>query len=147
MKVVDINNIWKNKHTPVVYRPKNNDIRIKLPWAHDNRKFLGGGTRKKEPKWIKNKKYWALPKSRFNEIVENVLRHHKKIYIIQPYIETEVCAPACMNARGHECQCSCLGANHGSGNDGRWFEISESLALKYGNETLGCRLLVSNNNA
>ena len=141
MRTVDINKIWRNGTIPVVYRPGNNDIKIKLPYAEGNRKFLKGGTRKREPVWDKKKKFWKLPKSRFNNIVDDILNRYKRVYIIQPYTETEQCAPACMNAQGYECQCSCLGANHGAGNDGRWFEISESLALKYGEDILGCRLL------
>lgn len=140
MTIIEVKKIWNNKSVPVVHRPENSKIRVRLPYAKDNRKFLGGGTRKREPEWHE-KKYWELPKSRFNETVNVILERHGKVYIIQPYVETEQCAPACMNARGHECQCSCLGANHGQSNDGRWFEVSESLALRHGERVLGCRLL------
>ena len=114
---------------------------VRLPFSKDNRSFLGGGTRKQEPVWDKEKKYWSLPKSRFNEVVDLILKRHAKVYIIQPSVETEKCAPACRNATGHECQCSCMGANHGVGNDGNWFDISETFALQHGKKTLGGRLL------
>jgi len=142
MTTKDVNAIWGNKLIPVVHRPSGkNSIRIRIPYAEDNRSYLGGGTRKQEPVWDKEMKFWSLPRSRFNEVVDLILKRHENIYIIQPYLETEKCAPACRKATGHECQCSCLGANHGSGNDGSWFDISESLALRHGKQTLGCRLL------
>ena len=138
----DVKTIWNNKHTSVVHRPDGKrDIRIRLPYAKDNRSYLGGGTRKQEPVWDKESKFWSIPRSRFNEVVDLILQRHGRVYIIQPYVETEKCAPACRNATGHECQCSCLGANHGSANDGSWFDISESLSLRHGKKTLGCRLL------
>ena len=68
--------------------------------------------------------YWELPKSWFNDFVDRALQRYGKVYIIQPYREQEICARACQEALGHECQCSCMGANHGVGNDGSWFEVS-----------------------
>lgn len=131
--ITNVNEIWGNKVIPVVYRRSGkNDIWVRLPFSKDNRSFLGGGTRKQEPVWNAEKKVWSLPRSRFNDVVDLILRRHGKAYIIQPYVDTEKCAPACRNATGHECQCSCLGANHGSGNDGSWFDISDSLALRHG---------------
>lgn len=138
----DLTTVWRNGGTPVILRRGGNlDLRIRLPFSPDNRSILKVSSRKKEPVWNKEKKYWSLPPSRFNEIVNLLLHKFGKVYIIQPYIETEKCAPACMNAEGHECQCSCLGANHGRGNNGRWFEISDSLAVRHGEKVYGSRLL------
>jgi hypothetical protein len=62
--------------------------------------------------------------------VDRSLAKYSKVYIIQPYREHEKCAPACQNAIGHECQCSCMGLYHGAGNDGSWFEVSETFATR-----------------
>jgi hypothetical protein len=35
-----------------------------------------------------------------------------------------------------------MGANHGFGNDGSWFEVSETFATRWGEEELACRLMV-----
>jgi hypothetical protein len=138
----DISTVWKNGGTPVILRRGGSmSLRIRLPFAPENRSFLKVGSRKKEPEWNKEKKYWSLPPSRFNELVDLLLNRFGKVYIIQPHVETEKCASACMNAEGHDCQCSCLGANHGRGNDGRWFEISDSLAVRHGKKVYGSRLL------
>ena len=36
-----------------------------------------------------------------------------------------------------------MGANHGMGMDGRWFEISETLAVRWGERTLAARHLTA----
>ena len=84
-----------------------------------------------------------LPKSWFNDFVDRALRRYGKVYIIQPYREQEICAQACQEAQGHECQCSCMGANHGIGNDGNWFEVSDAFSTRWGERELACRLLTA----
>jgi hypothetical protein len=93
------------------------------------------------PLWVKNEKYWEFPKSWFNDFVNRALERFEKVYIIQPFREQEKCAPACMKAKGHECECQCMGANHGAGDKGRWFVVSESFATSWGSSQLACRLL------
>ncbi len=72
-----------------------------------------------------------VPKAWFNDFVERSLRTFGQVYLIQPYREKETCSPACPNAMGHECQYSCIGRNHGAGNDGSWLEISETFATRW----------------
>jgi len=47
---------------------------------------------------------------------------------------------ACLNAVGHEFQCSYMGANHGHGSDGMWFAVSETVAARWHEKSLACRL-------
>ncbi len=134
--------VWNNGAIPVILRRGGGQpVRLRVPFSNDNRKWLKDGPRKKEPEWNKKDRYWELPSSRFNEIVKMVLDRYDQIYIIQPYREKEVCARACMEAEGFECQCSCMGANHGSSNQSGWFEVSETFAVRYGERILACRLL------
>jgi len=121
---------------------KGEKLRVGLPFDALNRVWLQNGRRSK-PKWDAKEKFWVLPKSWFNDFVVRSLERYGQVYIVQPYREQEVCAPACMNAAGHECQCSCMGANHGAGNDGSWFEVSETFAARWNDEELASRLLVS----
>lgn len=139
--------VWNNGTIPVVLRRGGSKpIRLRLPYAKDNRTWLKAGERKKEPEWSVEGEYWELPTSRFNEAVKMLLERFGKVHIIQPYREKEVCSPSCMNAVGFECQCSCMGANHGMGASGRWFEVSEAFAVRYGESRLACRLLIKNAN-
>ncbi len=92
---------------------------------------------------VSGKKYWEVPAAWFNDFVDRALERYSELYVIQPYREQEKCASACLNATGHECQCSCMGANHGAGNDGSWFEVNEAFATRWGDQVLACRRMIS----
>ena len=85
--------------------------------------------------------YREITKAGFNNLVNRCLRRWGLIYVIQPYQEQEICALACMNAIGHECQFSRMGANHGQGDDGGWFSTSEAFAARWADSQLACRLM------
>ena len=145
MARLTLNYVWKQKTTPVILRrtgPREK-LRVRLPFADDTRQWLQDG-RRTAPDWIGgNHAYWELPKAWFNGFVKQALHRYGFIYVIQPYREQEKCATACLNATGHECQCSCMGANHGAGTDGSWFEVSETFATRWGELHLACRLMVT----
>jgi hypothetical protein len=134
--------VWKQNSIPVILRRggKGQCLRVRLPYGENNRQWLQSG-RRISPTWSSSGRYWETPKAWFNDLVERSLVKYRKLYIIQPFREQEKCAPACMNAVGHECQCSCMGANHGVGNDGSWFEASDIFATRWGELHLACRLM------
>lgn len=138
--------IWDQGRIPVVLRRggKGQRLRVRLPYGQDNAEWLRNGKRIK-PDWIggEKQKYWELPKAWFNDFVNQALWKYGKVYIIQPFREHEICARACMEATGHECQCSCMGANHGCGVDNGWFEVSDSFAIRNRSPQLACRLLMA----
>src|SRR6516164_1566987 len=130
--------VWSQKDAPVILR-RNGPCRARLPFAADNRHWLRDN-RRTNPDWITAGQYWEFPRAWFNDFVDRALVRYGKVWIIQPYRDKEICARSCMNALGHECHCSCLGANHGLGVEGRWFEVNETLAIRWGPRTLACRL-------
>lgn len=134
--------IWNQTATPVVLRRQHRGakIRVRLPYDPSNKAWLQAG-RRTRPIWNAEHRCWELPKSWFNDLVERSLRRWGRVYVVQPYREQEKCSPACMNARGHECECSCMGANHGQGNDGSWFEVSDTFATRWHDMELACRLM------
>ena len=136
--------IWRQTIIPVIYRRgTGSPLMIKLPYREDNRVWLRNEKRTK-PVWVKDKKHWECPKAWFNDLVERSLLRWGKLYIIQPYRHQEKCAPACWNATGHECQCSCMGENHGSQSaSGDWFIVSDTFATRWDAEELACRLLLA----
>lgn len=136
--------VWDQRQIPVVLRRSGTGerLRVRLPVADDNRRWLQNG-RRNAPEWFAEKAYWELPKAWFNDFVDRALRRYGKVYIIQPHREQEKCSPACQNAAGHECQCSCMGQHHGAGNDGTWFEVSDTFATRWGEKELACRLLTA----
>jgi hypothetical protein len=127
---------------PVIWRPGGKEpLRIRLAHTLDILTWLTI-PRKRRPIWKKEGRYWDLPANRFNDLVDQALNEWPAVYVIQPYREQEKCAPACWNAVGHQCQCSCMGQRHGTGYPGgRWFVVSETFALQWGDRKLACRLL------
>lgn len=135
--------VWSQGLIPVVLRRngRGERVRFRMP-VGDSDALRFWSDKRTEPDWNSRLMCWEIPKAWFNDFVNRALRRFGKVYIIQPYREQEICAPACQNARGHECQCSCMGQHHGAGSDGSWFEVSETFATRWGNRHLACRLLV-----
>jgi hypothetical protein len=134
--------IWKQKTVPVVFRPGGNrPLMVKFPFAPDNREWIRDGHRTK-PHWDEHYKCWEVPRSWFEGVARRLLRRFGKVYIIQPFRLQEKCAPACWNATGIECECSCMGERHGSGHPpGRWYVVSETFAVTWGERRYACRLI------
>jgi len=66
----------------------------------------------------------------YDWLARRLLYKYSAVYLIQLYREQQKCAPACWNAEGLHCECSCMGENHGSGHPGeRWREVSETFAF------------------
>jgi hypothetical protein len=95
-----------------------------------------------KPEWNSQYSAWEVPQAWFESVIKLCLRRYKKCYVIQLHRELQVCAPACWNAKGIDCECSCMGDNHGSGHpEGRWYEIDETLAVSWGVQKYACRLV------
>ncbi len=134
--------IWNQDKIPVLLRRagKGKKLRVRLPFEKGNWFWLKND-RRSNPVWVGEGRYWELPATWFNDTVERALGRYGNVYIFQPYRLQEKCAPACQNAVGHECQCSCMGAHHGAGNHASWFEVSETFSFRWGEGELACRLL------
>lgn len=136
--------IWVQSQIPVVFRQQRSEpLLVRLPFASDNNHWLRGNNRRK-PEWNSSGKRWEVPVSWFDDLIRRLLKRYGKTYVIQLYREQQKCAPACWNAKGFHCECSCMGQNHGSGNpEGKWREISETFAFSWGERKYACRLIVA----
>ncbi len=136
--------IWRQKKVPVVFRrEKSKPILVKLPYSSDNFTWLRGERRHK-PKWNDKYKSWEIPVAWFDDIIKQVLKRYRQVYVLQLFREQQKCAPACWNAQGFHCECSCMGANHGTGHPGGgWYEVSETFAFEWGDKKYACRFLTS----
>jgi len=147
----NLRRIWKQNDIPVIVRKgKGYKLRVKLPHPGDDfanrlraRALLQSIRPKgRQPQWLDQFDGWELSQDWFSDLVDHLLKRFSKLYIIQPYREQEKCASRCMNARGHDCECSCMGAHHGAGGpNGGWFEVSETFATRWGESRLACRLM------
>lgn len=136
--------IWHQGHTPVVFRRQRpSGLLVKVPYAVGNKEWLRDDQRNK-PAWIPKHDAWEVPQSWFERVVRLCLRRYGSCYVVQLHRERQVCAPACWNAEGLDCECSCMGANHGSGHPGgRWYEVGETLAVSWGVQKYAVRLVRS----
>jgi len=137
-----LHRIWSQSSIPVIYRQASpNPLLIRVPFSSDNYAWLRGDKRHK-PRWDAQHKRWETPMAWFDDLVGRMLKRHGQVYVIQLYKEQQKCAPACWNAQGFHCECSCMGANHGSGHpDGKWHEVSETFAFQWGHRQYACRLI------
>src|ERR1700722_8528253 len=119
--------IWHQKIIPVVYRPGGGlPLLVRLPYAENNYEWLRGDNRRK-PKWLATFKCWEVPNTWLNDLVRELVLQYERVYLIQPHNAIEKCAPACWNATGFECQCSCMGQNHGSQSGEGWYVVSQNI--------------------
>lgn len=138
-----IEKVWRQRGKPVLYKnPEKKGLMLRLPFSYEHpREWLTRyGCRR--PDWVKQYKCWVTPKSWLKFLVDECLQRYGELYLIQPYREKEKCAPACWNAQGYDCSCSCAGMNHGIGSpEGRWFIVSDACAVQWHGKQLSCRLL------
>jgi hypothetical protein len=138
-----LSEIWQQDATPVILRRDGHreKLRARVPGGETERGWINS-LGKSYGNWIIAKhSYWELPKKWFNNFVNGALDRYGQLYVIQPFREQEKCAPACMNASGHICECSCMGEHHGAGNDGSWFEVSDAFATRWHGRELACRFM------
>ena len=134
--------IWRQTAIPVIYRPgKGHPLLVKFPWGEDNGVWLRG-ERQRRPQWNDQWRCWEVPLAWINDTVRRFIFRFGHTYLIQPYREKEICAPACWYAHGFECECSCMGKNHGDGRpDGKWYVKAETLAIRWKERKLSCQLI------
>ena len=133
--------IWRQKEIPVIYRQgSKKPLMIKLPDVKENSTWLRGYNLR-IPRWDHQYKCWETPNAWFEDVIRRALDRFGRVYIIQPYRVLKKCAPACWNAEGLDCECSCMGDNHGSQASGKWYVISETCALQWQERELACRLI------
>lgn len=131
--------IWRNGRVPVIFKPdKSEPILVRIPFTTDNREWLLGSGRRIQ--WLNDYKAWELPVSRFSELVRLALARYGSVYLIQAFRRLQKCAPACWKAEGPDCECSCMGENHGTGR-ALEYEVSDTFAFEWGKRQLACRLL------
>jgi hypothetical protein len=139
--VRDAVEIWRQTEIPVVYRPGDSRLQVKLPFAEGNGDWLRNGKRT-NPEWNSKFRCWKVPQSWLDDVIRRALQRYQRVYVIQPFREEEKCAPACRSARGFKCTCSCMGKHHGSEGDGSgWFIVSETYQVRRGDRVLACRLI------
>jgi hypothetical protein len=138
---MNLREVWNQRVIPVVVRRDSPPLWVRLPFAKDNGSWLRSSSRRK-PVWDPEKRRWEVPRIWFEGLVRRLLSRYGRVYLVQRTKELQKCAPACWNAEGTHCECSCLGARHGTGQPGgRWYEVSATFAFHWERLPYSCRLL------
>ena len=134
--------IWNQRNVPVLLRRQGGrPLALRVPERASTAAWVRGERRRK-PIWQLDGRYWEVPRAWFSSLTRQLLDEFDSVYTIQPFRHQQKCAPACWNATGEECECSCMGERHGSSHPGRgWKVISETFATAWNDEELACRLL------
>lgn len=142
-----IKSIWNNDDTSIILRRggKGEKLRIRVCGRkvrdYGDKEWLRNDRRIK-PIWNHRLRCWETPKAWFDKLVRGFIETDGRVYVVQPYCEQEKCSPSCQKAKGHECQCSCMGEYHGVSNaSAGWFVVSDTFATRWGQRTLACRLI------
>ena len=140
--IQEFSRFWNQSRLPIVFkRQRPAPLLVRLPFAPDNKVWLRNGERNK-PSWNKEHDAWEVPQAWFERTITLAFTRYKSCYVIQLYREKEICAPACWNATGADCECSCMGANHSSNRPaGRWYEVNDAFAVMWGVQRYSVRRL------
>ena len=140
--------IWWQSDMPVISRQGQYlPVLVRLPHSDTNSTWIRGG-KKNKPQWNPQLECWETPRAWFNEMIQLSLKRYGAVYIVQRYRQMQKCVPACWNAQGFDCECSCMGDNHGSGHPGgRWYVVSDKFAFKWGSSEYACRRIKASDQA
>lgn len=144
----DAKKAWNQKKIPVILRRRKQDgknpkLRVRMPLGGEHIQILKGRSKHNHnPVHFDKEDFWELPYSRLDNLVKILATTYGKVILMQPIRKSQVCARACMTAHGFECECSCLGANHGSHNmDSSWYEVNDTYAISYGAEKVSLKII------
>lgn len=104
-----------------VYRPTpsaGGRVVIWMPYARGTRGWLrsvcGAGTR---PEFDRARKAWTVARPHFRRVVDALADRYGSVDVYMDHTARTVCGKLCWEAKGDDCDCACLGDNHGQG---RW---------------------------
>lgn len=125
----------------MVWRPRHGQVRVKLPYADGNRHWLrqtcGART---QVKFDRDGKHWLVARGHFRTVIEALAARFGEVEVFVDQTVSTKCGPSCQGAVGDECNCQCLGANHGGQVSAGWVRVSEEFLVQH--ETVRIRYFV-----
>ncbi len=153
MRVHEMRQLWTNVLHPILYRPGDSKpLMLRLaapgkskPQIHSVEEFqFLFRPKHHHPRWDMAKRHWELPNSWLDWIVRRVVQEKGTLYLVQYMNSFQTCSRQCQEAKGFDCECSCMGARHGENDiDSGWYEVTDLFAVKSEGQQLSCRLIVS----
>jgi hypothetical protein len=129
-KTYQVGELPRRQYRVALFRPrkmkdaKKSKVRLWMPYLPFD--DVSGGNRqwikavcgiKSRPEYDKATRSWTIARSHFSELLDALLREFGPVDVFEDHSEFEVCNVSCMTAQGDECECRCLGINHGVDSD------------------------------
>lgn len=121
--------------TATVYRPVGTGrIRVRMPYQVGNRAFihrtLGSMVR---PDWNRLENQWEIARQHMRDVVEALAERFGVVEVTIDFRSTSRCDIRCRDAEGDDCDCQCLGENHGGAAYWRsWQHVGETTLVDVG---------------
>lgn len=106
----------------VIVVPNQGRFYLHAPWLGESsrswiKEACGSGTR---PEWVRGKpvtmlptdSHWEIARSHLNRVIEGALKRYETVIVYRMVASQVRCDLRCVEARGHDCVCSCGGRNH-----------------------------------
>jgi hypothetical protein len=103
----------------MIWLPLDGQVVAKIPVRKGNYRWLREAVRLRSPRLDDDR--WHLPRNCLNRLVIASVDRYGYVALWRDMSRLSRCTRRCLEAEGFECDCSCLGENHGSGAHG-WFE-------------------------
>ncbi|MFE1321578.1 hypothetical protein [Kitasatospora phosalacinea] len=105
-----------------------------MPYAEDNRAFihrtLGDLVR---PERNQAEKCWEIARTHMRAMVEGLAERYGSVEVTIDFRTTSKCDTRCRDAGHDDCDCQCLGENHGGAAYWRgWIEVGETTLVEVG---------------
>lgn len=132
--------IWRQSNVPVIVRQEQPmPVLIHLPDSDKSEWWIPEGKRT-TLSWNAQLECWETPRSWFNEMIQLSLKRYGDVQVVQLYRKIRKCVPACWNATGDDCECSCGGGNHGTRQPlAKGKTASDIFVFKSGSTEYACR--------
>lgn len=113
--------------------PGGHRLAVVMPFARGTRYWLrevcGPGTR---PEWDRGRGAWLVARPHFRKVVEALARRYGSCEVLVDHNVASMCGAWCRDAEGDECDCACMGENHGGQFWHRaWTKISAEWAVQH----------------
>ncbi|MFJ3850843.1 endonuclease domain-containing protein [Streptomyces albidoflavus] len=108
------------KPLSIVWLPREGEAVAKLLPRRGNRRWLRETVRIRSPKF--DGRQWTLPRSCLTRLLIGAVDRYGFVVLCRDMARLSRCTRACLEAKGMECECACLGLSHGQ-DSGRWFDV------------------------
>ena len=104
----------------MIWLPRDGHVVAKIPVRKGNLRWLREAVRVRSPRLDGDR--WHLPRNCLVKLVIAGIDRYGYVVVWRDMSRLSRCTRKCLEAEGIECDCSCMGENHGAGVDDGWFE-------------------------